>query len=66
MVGEVPSFVKLLTFKVSGRALEVCAVPCTSILHADGQVYFWFLVLPFLCLFIVLMLQWGFLVTLLF
>ena len=37
-VGEMPSFVTLLTFKVSGETLEVCAVSCITTSHADGQV----------------------------
>ena len=66
-MGEVPSFVTLLTFKVSsGGVLEVCVVPCITTLHADGQVYFWILVLPFLHLVIVPILQWEFLVSHLF
>ena len=65
-MSEVPSFVTLFTFKASTGALEVCIVPCITTLHADGQVYFWLLVLPFLYLVIVLMLQWGFLVAHLF
>ena len=38
MVGELSSFVTLLTFKVSGGTLEVCVVSCITTLHADGQV----------------------------
>ena len=47
-VVEMSSFVTLLTFKVTGGTIEVCGVSCITTSHADGQVYFWFLVVPFL------------------